>query len=81
MGEEKNKIEDELRKIVDIKKPVEEKVKIHYDEKRQIYTMRIPVNIAREADINVEKNKFKFIITYEKEGKKFIRKLKGEFFY
>ena len=71
--------EDKLKKILLKVKEEKDEVAIHYDDKRQIYTIRIPVHFARA--VNLKKgSKFRFILSgkfSEQEGK-LKTELKGE---
>ena len=71
--------EDKLKEILLKEKEEKDEVVIHYDDKRQIYTIRIPVNFARA--VNLKKgSKFRFILSgkYSEQEGKLKTELRGE---
>lgn len=72
--------EEELKKMFKEEIRESKDVKIHYDKKRQIYTIRLPTIFAKEIKLNEEKDKFRFILVskYSEEKEELQTKLKGE---
>ena len=71
--------EEELKKIVREKETETKMVKIHQDRKKQIYTIRLPVTLAKAVNLT-EKDKFQFILVTElsENGKTRKSGLRGE---
>jgi len=76
--------EEDLKELVTKENRDEKLTNIYYDSKKQIYTIRIPTDYAREVGLDEKKDKFRFVLITlpSKEGDKKPKfKLIGEIAY